>query len=807
MIGVMQILIPCVVVVCVILLRLHATGRAWHSPTTEGKRNRFRGVELFVLLATCVPLLLLLAFEARTQTGTPYFLSHSTAEPIRHAAQTAVVLVLAATAAGLIVSFRKGVGVGSVAAGFGIVFAAMLANETLSNAREVARKGNLGDDNYRLRFELPDHIEAAEIEINGVKVGSLPFETSVRELFQKIGTSSPDELDALDSDDTQFTEWSFDEKGLHGNGFSQWVECRFDLSMTFGNVVYPKGYPDHVLVRVSVGGEYGFGAHRIARYPIADGSRCVIAPRFPSREKRIKSLFDQARMTDYVVDIDWLNAYENWKWSSWDYLQRHAEQEPQLALIVDQICQHRYNVRGVINTQDAWSLLKTIGREAVKNQRYETFSVQGRTVELLLPMIDKQQLLQHVSGLVADPLSPPSMSHSWSTDGKRHYFYVGTRQDDADSLLWAPFVHACWKQHTQEQATNRQQQTTVQAAFAPVFIQAEAFQPGYSRFNWAAKLEGKTYEEFLLRHDVMAPDEHSFYGLPAKGVNRWFAMLLALDSPRGQQFRRQHQNTAFRIASRGLEEAFGKVNEVPKELSFLFVDKPEPGKPCLATAFWPVLDAFASTISDDKNGSEALDLRLDYLSKMWPASTAQMFVDAMLKVPDQHYFNPRRMKALAPKTRFKILTEVIKALQKRQGQLSKPRYAGRDAYSVIEAKIQKLNSRRMNLACPEAAALFVEYWSARSDHDIKQLEKRMAVDSIHHDHVEALASHPDPRLRSAALLAIRYHPTVRRLNVLKKLGSTSDKLIQSEANAVAGQLDSIRLAKPAEFMSSRESLE
>lgn len=73
----------------------------------------------------------------------------------------------------------------------------------------------------------------------------------------------------------------------------------------------------------------------------------------------------------------------------------------------------------------------------------------------------------------------------------------------------------------------------------------------------------------------------------------------------------------------------------------------------------------------------------------------------------------------------------------------------------------------------------------------QHLRELMEFDRYHDDAVELLVEHPNVEFRSAALLAIRYHPTPHRRRVLERLLEDEDPRIKAEADECRRQFDEL----------------
>lgn len=672
-------------------------------------------------------------------------------------------------------------------------------------------------------FELADHIPGARLEIDGVPIGTLPLTIDEENLFKIIPEKPPRPGWVYSAgklvreskgkqklhETSKAVSWVFNEHGDHRVRFRNYETCRFDNPYTRST--------QSVDVQVSVPGQTDYVFCK--KHSDPRRRSVILSVETPPWRKQIKTLFDQARIRNYVVDDDWFDAYESWRSMSWDYLQGRVKFEPGLDDIIDQLAERQYHVSDVGGPDVAWQMMNTIARETVNAAEYDTLCPSGRAVELILPHLSRKQLFEHVADLIRTPdtlLEPfrHSIQYGHAEDGLRHFviaksFYL-RRKIRCPILYWAPFIHACWKLHQQELNVNGEQDTSVQKALGPTFIQPEEFIPDSNKFEWAAKLGGSIFDEFLSRHELARHDPDREINLQSP----WVATLIAMDSPGGQCFRIANSDGIFSAADRVLTEN-RDIEMLPASIASLC------RAPSLAMNFRPNVEGFAT----HRRSGTSLSVRFEYLSRMWPTSTSQMFADVVTEMPVGNYGwgYVAPLTQLQPKPRFAVLTAIIDALRERRKNYLKPRKPnGNEPHSILNREIGRFNSQRMEIASADAARVFIEYWEdwaeryeARvagwelnpetrpkwgriSDADswTWSLRWHTRKDSTRHDHIEALGNHSDPRFRAAALPAIRHHPTGRRLKVLKKLLSDPDETVQCEAFAVHDDLERLRLASP-----------
>ena len=493
-------------------------------------------------------------------------------------------------------------------------------------------------------------------------------------------------------------------------------------------------------------------------------------------------------MENYQPPPEWYDAFLSYESRGWDLLQTQSKSEPELLRLVDGCAHHVYHIEQIQTPQQAWTTLMQISDEAVANGRYESDSCQGRAVELLVPKLDPEQLtlvLQKAFGdspfpLVRYGLKPPSADGPLWPPRPRW-----SPPLPPEVLAIQPVFQAAWQLDRTLNKQQPDQANIVEERVTPALLRHLIQAPNHV-LPYAEALGGPAFDQFLLRHDwKTGPDEFAvldqnqqtarwFVGLLSHldsdarshfdsietvgvgnaSVNRWFYQLTYLDSPGGRQFRREHRDRLLQIAVRSLEpvrrqkakteteRAAAMVTAAilsnvqpsspgatPPHLDFLFLDQTSTeNQKSLAMEFWPYYDRQLGTIpTENISVSQLLRLRWNYLARLWPESTVEMFVQAYpersplydygIRGPETrriaHYFlhDP-----VPPDVRFAILSGVRAKLQEKLRSLPDPQQVLGKKYIAVN-DIEALGWCSQQFTCPESAAAFMESYQADDSSD------------------------------------------------------------------------------------------
>lgn len=688
---------------------------------------------------------------------------------------------------------------------------------TLKHTPPFASEGVVSDElpPVRIRFELAGNLPGADLWINGTYLGKTPYATTDRELFAKVATWDDQEVsqhrDSNKPEDTFLTP--------QGGQIRRWGWCpihflsRQDPAMK-------------LYYKVDLNGTPGFSSivSQKSQGP-TDTSPLVqvitLDTVFPTWEVAIEELLDWARSNAYQVNAAWLEAFDSYGKFADNQLEKALRIEPQLEKVRIERARFANNLQVVHDSVSAWQRLMQIENDARTNRSYDSASSAGIAVELLVPWLDPEQLVEHAIALLKatpnpDPLSLSTSGNHFATyhDGKSSY--------GSEVALW-PIAHAIWlldqrldaERARDELASSMSAEVDPQTGLAgmlrpdldnlveqritPLLMQLSFQNPG--RLQYAGLLGGSVYERFLLRNDWRsAPSRNGagpYVGDFQNPVNIWFYRLMWLRSQLGKSFRQQQSREILKIARGGLTDFAMSSGSFPPDLDFLFLDREfTPEQPSLAMKMWYELDSLANGVPKHAR-SQMLRMRWDYLARMWPESTPQMFISALQQAiaADESLSLPEFHSSLPANSQFEILQALLDAELERVAKLPAdlperrfdgPKYRGEQLISVLKSKLRLV-------PCDAAARRLVQEAASDAKHfPWDWLSAVLKYDTQHEDLLRQFAEAEVTNLQLAILPAIEHHPTPGRQALLERLLTAKDERVRAGAVVVKRKLTELR---------------
>ena len=325
--------------------------------------------------------------------------------------------------------------------------------------------------------------------------------------------------------------------------------------------------------------------------------------------------------------------------------------------------------------------------------------------------------------------------------------------------------------------------------------------------------------------------------------------MLFLDSKGGREWRRNRRSRLLELArmsiapvpkpkpkpNDGTSIALGAVASVlsqgaqkkpwpiPPHLDFLFLDRATEQKPSLAFELWPELNAEIDKI-ERLNDKYKLSLRWNYLAKIWPEASIEMFVDCYLKTPAesrQHcllgtYLESRGLPGtLAPKVQLEILETIKQRLKASKNAVAKGvllqyrQQSTKNEFDTIDIAISQVD-------CVEGAEMsakvFLRYKSGKDPFQISegveghfgaayflgQKDQRYSSQYLpgnqrwYDDRLPVFANHYISKFRMLAARLIRARPIPKYMPTLEALKRDSNEKVKAEAEKTEASLDKLR---------------
>ena len=545
---------------------------------------------------------------------------------------------------------------------------------------------------------------------------------------------------------------------------------------------------------------------------------------------------------------------------------RLLKEEPQFSAAFDQYLRQRYRLQAAINSDDAWSKLELLSNEPITNW---TWPRQKRAVELLSPCLESQQLIDYL--LEADSTAWPAYSISL-TGGIQFNWRTLPENNQLK-----PFVYAAWFLEQQEKETKPGHYNQFEKTIGSLEYRRRPPQPlsnlqrslieggtSSEESEWSSLLErlfamhssrppprlcsGREYDEFLRRRWLKSMGPESDLG-SAKILQSEYDMLF-LDTNSGARWRSANQERLLELASksiapphdepnskqnRDVSTALGAVAKVlgsqgsrdrwpiPEHLEFLFLDNRTEQRPTMAMQFWPEFDAGLDSI-DVRKLSARLKLlaRWNYLARLSPESTAEMFVECYLRTP------PRERQwalvgscglelpgTLAPDVQLEILSGIKRRLAENPDNIGD----GRGGFGLFfhdrttENELETIDLALSGVACRDGANRYVEeYYNAckRKGRGLNHLAGFQGYQSVCYrlaesenvlagtgrrwvdERLHGFANHEDPEVRLYAVRAIRCRPVKEYMPALERLRQDENEKVSAAANEVAEFLEQLR---------------
>jgi hypothetical protein len=676
--------------------------------------------------------------------------------------------------------------------------------------------------NTPIRFELMDQLPGADVWVNGVNLGKTPIEISARELLSKVPEWPSYSLERKAVyEDSPGNKWT----DSTGKTYSRWGWCPLHIQPYIA-------HSSELYFRVDFGGVPGYSekAERERfRTGTPDESYVVkLDTVFPQWDHEIETLLDRARLQDYSIDETWKTAFQSYGEFGKRALEVSRVKEPRMVGLKDIDPALTAMLRDVNDSTSAWRLLMKIEDEARRTRSYDSGNANGLAVDQIVPLLDPQQLIDHALELLRTTKNPdPSGYRRWPEGRFATYEDGGSKPREEAALF--PVAQAIWRldqaldsqlapASTGDAANSRVDLETilgtriypgmsdaveasndniVEQLLTPELLRMSYDAP--NRLRYAEVLGGSVYEAFLLRNDWQTPATDPFgadrIGDRSNYVNKWSVRLMRLRSPLGAEFRRQQQSNLLEIARRGLTSSSLSPQLFSGDLDFLFFDREySKDHPSLAMQFWREVKA----VTADDSVHQSLQIRWDYLGRLWPESTPSMFIDVVddaFRNSDYVHF-VELPSSMPVRDQYQVLMAVLADRQKRVSELA--RVSGDDNNYMMprQKHLSLINSVRemlYRLHCEEAAAQLLADMKAEPDHSWhRNLANFLKYDTTHEDLIRLIATGDDIKLQRDVLPTIQNHPIPERVKLLDVLLKSTDETIRTEAEAVRAYLEKLR---------------
>ena len=685
-------------------------------------------------------------------------------------------------------------------------------------------------------------ISGVDLWVNGVYLGKTPVKITLAEFRKKV-PYWPDPPAEMDDDDNTVIAPEYDETHVYNRRYPKWIkfvvaerrprrqpswrreqkarlrkeqaerraspETEEELPKYFAKrrarreaETQSRTYYAQVKLNGHWGGSYqrgGLGGGGFGDYirPAYGWLREVY---FPENLARVEKMLDKARLADYKVDSKWYEAMETFGHEGWDALLKAVDKEPAMKDVRDGWAIWKYGLDKVTNEKSAWQVFETICAEAEQLRKYSTASVTGRAVDLLVQKLDPQRLAKRAVK-IARRTRGYSWYH-WQQNGRLHFgysdppgrYYGHTSGSygiggPGERLSPAGFVvaHAVWLMDKLLDSQDDSAPNIIESKVVPEIVCWNYNKVPILRI--AAHLGGSVVEQFAYRQKWYTEvkslpwGQKLTIGLGTK-VNGWAYILATIDSPGGRRFRREHSDKIFEIADLVVAD---NSHDLSDNIDFMFSDL-DLGKESLAARYWPKFKAFASR----SKGSGGLQLKLDYLGRMEPVSTTEMYVEAWrdFRGDDGDAYSAfdilKRTRASTEKKEliFDALSREIERSVENIEDSSNEERLRRSLLAIIKGELFGADEQRR---AKQTISLLKsdKYYTAES---IAAWLEHTVSD---HPLVKILAESDEAEFRLIVMGALRAHPTPENRAILEKLLRDNDADVRSAAGMAAGELKAL----------------
>jgi len=672
-------------------------------------------------------------------------------------------------------------------------------------------------------------IPGAELWVNGVHLGTLPYTASMEDFTAKVPewTSPPEDYETSTIERTQ--HWY---NNTATQTHKKWIRIEPPAAVNVGRDGDAK-LAYYAQVRYAgewaavVGDSYTSGGNRWQQSAHSHFDLIL-----PQRAQRLDTLLNQARLADYQVGDAWLDALDTYGHDGWIALQEAVVKEPAMRQVLIAWATRRHDLAAVTDADSAWRVFQRLCDKADKTAWYSTDSIDGLALSLLIPKLSPERLV----GLAEETIATLPVQyfdfrygHGW---GNNHYhifmMFGNYRHSPSTSCRWLFFTpapsneegsvppratvlaHAVWLLHEHLESSGGP--NLVQERVVPALIRWRADDGYYLAFDGVlSRLGGPAaYTWFMRRYGRTSGDplprqrsnwnDHTVLGRNNIPVNRWFLSLACFSGPLGREFRSQFDDDLIKFAEGLLAKSSDELDKGFLSYSlngidtFLFTDL-DKGKDCLAARVWPSFKGHVLA-----KASKPLEAMWEYLIRMEPVSTTEQYVEAWRSVPKDQWNQqcaPAAMLTILPPDKRRAVLGAIRA------------EVERDAYFANsgpgEAQREVIFARLSCVLPDEDAARWIFDKLTGQDATAESREQaRLWLEQTDRWHplVELLAAADDPDLRLMAMGALREYPTPARRQLLEQLADDPNPAVRDAAREVQAHLKILAAESPARYASN-----
>ena len=549
---------------------------------------------------------------------------------------------------------------------------------------------------------LSPHIEGAQVWVNNTLLGKAPVTIGLNELKRKVKPlDSPPDAPPPGSTVALSRLRNKDD-------WSPWRRLLADVTVRGHPPMpyYVAAVADHEAAVFSTRFPYTDVRHQIRGnvlqyYIPLDGA-------FFGRKHRIARLIEEARIRRGDVDDEWRQRFEHYGRQGWRAMQEAAAEDASLLSVRDAYVHARFGLSTISTPNAAWELLGSIRQRVDERGFYSTDSPEGRSVEMIAPLLDARRLTKEAVRLIHEPFWMPNCTqYRYGPRGNQVSAYEwGTPGLSYSSTFHRPSVlavaQAVYEVDRHLDSLDESEPNIIERRVVPELLR---WRRGTDTDGTAAALGGPMLANLLIRQTARhrmtdeLPGRDTVY-IGSTNVNRWLCQLVRLRGIEGDRWRREHVDTLVELADR-ITKGHGLLFTLDY-LGFLFLD-PQLGSDSPAYRFWPV---FKQRAREDPG--YALQMQWRYLARMGRSAPQEWFIEAWAKsLTDQDgnwTLSPDSLKwlsALQPKRLADTLTTLRAKVVRDMTSGATSAGAPRNPEWVYRRFIEAIDKRLRELKAPE----------------------------------------------------------------------------------------------------------
>ncbi len=266
-------------------------------------------------------------------------------------------------------------------------------------------------------FEVNSGLEGAEVWINGVLLGTTPFKITGDEFNKKVPflTEPPEGFEKA-PDGVPQEQW----KRPEGNWFKvQIVGLEKRDNIAGQGISYLSGFKEYY-AKIKYAGEWGKNSIGVSggggdfyqyNYTVSLSGHFSVTDKLEQeRQERFSNLIQKARLSDYIVDQNWLETLDTYGDKGRRDIQNLTANEKKFSDILDKWVKWKYGISDDMTQKQADKILCDICGQVDKNGEYSRDSFESRAVTLLYDRLNVDDLIKKYEKLLKSGYTGNSIS-------------------------------------------------------------------------------------------------------------------------------------------------------------------------------------------------------------------------------------------------------------------------------------------------------------------------------------------------------------------------------------------------------------